>query len=117
MHGKSLTIERICDAAIAGDTLARQIIIELGHHLGQAIAIMVNLFNPEKILIGGEFNRAKEILYPAIMECVRNQSLPIYNRDLVIEQSSFYTQATMPGAALVKQAMYDGHLLMKLIEG
>ncbi|MCW8327236.1 ROK family protein [Photobacterium sp. SDRW27] len=117
LHGKRLTIEKICDAAVEGDTLARQVIVELGHNLGQAIAIMVNLFNPEKILIGGEFNRAKSVLYPAIMDCIRTQSLPVYNKDLVIEQSSFYTQATMPGAALVKQAMYDGHLLMKLIEG
>lgn len=117
LHGKVLTIEGICDAAVAGDSLARQVIVELGHHLGQAIAIMVNLFNPDKVLIGGEFNRAKEVLYPAIMDCVRTQSLPVYNRDLMIEESCFYTQATMPGAALVKQAMYDGHLLMKLIEG
>lgn len=117
LHGKVVTIEKICDAAVDGDTLARQVIVELGHNLGQAIAIMVNLFNPEKILIGGEFNRAQSVLYPAIMECIRTQSLPVYNKDLVIEQSSFYTQATMPGAALVKQAMYDGHLLMKLIEG
>ncbi|WP_064602997.1 sugar metabolism global transcriptional regulator Mlc [Photobacterium sp. J15] len=117
LHGKVVTIEKICDAAVEGDTLARQVIVELGHNLGQAIAIMVNLFNPEKILIGGEFNRAQSVLYPAIMECIRTQSLPVYNKDLVIEQSSFYTQATMPGAALVKQAMYDGHLLMKLIDG
>lgn len=117
LHGKALTIEKICDAAVEGDTLARQVMIELGHNLGQAIAIMVNLFNPDKILIGSELNRAKSVLYPAIMECVRTQSLPIYNQHLTIEQSCFYTQATMPGAALVKQAMYDGKLLMKLIEG
>lgn len=115
LHGQVLTIEKICEAAMNNDTLARQVIIELGHHLGQAIAIMVNLFNPEKILIGGEFNHAKKILFPAIMECVRTQSLPVYNKDLVIDESCFYTQATMPGAALVKQALYDGHLLMKLI--
>ncbi|MEJ2762403.1 ROK family protein [Photobacterium sp. MCCC 1A19761] len=117
LHGKTLTIQKICDAAVEGDTLARQVMVELGHNLGQAIAIMVNLFNPDKILIGSELNRAKDILFPAIMECVRTQSLPIYNQNLTIEQSCFYTQATMPGAALVKQAMYDGHLLMKLIEG
>ncbi|MCG3824299.1 ROK family protein, partial [Photobacterium damselae] len=117
LHGGKVTIERICDAAVEGDALARQIISELGHNLGQAIAIMVNLFNPQRILIGGEFNRAKSVLYPAIMECVRTQSIPLYNRDLDIMESCFYTQATMPGAALVKQAMYDGHLLMKLIEG
>ncbi|SMY15249.1 sugar metabolism global transcriptional regulator Mlc [Photobacterium aquimaris] len=113
----TLTIEAICDAAVAGDALARQIIIDLGHHLGQAIAIMVNLFNPQRILIGGELNRAKSVLYPAIMECIIGQTLPIYNRDLELKESCFYTQATMPGAALVKQALYDGHLLMKLIDG
>ena len=78
---------------------------------------MVNLFNPQRILIGGELNRAKAVLYPAIMECVISQTLPIYNRDLELQESRFYTQATMPGAALVKQSLYDGHLLMKLIDG
>ncbi|MCG3862907.1 MULTISPECIES: ROK family protein [unclassified Photobacterium] len=112
-----LTIESICDAAVEGDSLARQIIVELGHNLGQAIAIMVNLFNPQRILIGGEFNRAKAVLYPAIMECIRSQTLPVYFDGLEIEESCFYTQATMPGAALVKQALYDGHLLMKLVDG
>ncbi|PQJ67166.1 sugar metabolism global transcriptional regulator Mlc [Photobacterium angustum] len=112
-----LTIESVCDAAVEGDSLARQIIVELGHNLGQAIAIMVNLFNPQRILIGGEFNRAKSVLYPAIMECISSQTLPVYFDGLEIEESCFYTQATMPGAALVKQALYDGHLLMKLVDG
>ena len=112
-----LTIESVCDAAVEGDSLARQIIVELGHNLGQAIAIMVNLFNPQRILIGGEFNRAKSVLYPAIMERISSQTLPVYFDGLEIEESCFYTQATLPGAALVKQALYDGHLLMKLVDG
>ncbi|GAB6260231.1 ROK family protein [Photobacterium sp. CCB-ST2H9] len=116
LYGQALTIENICEAAVQGDPLAFRVITELGFNLGRAIAIMVNLFNPEKILIGGEFNQAKSVLYPAIMECVKSQSLPVYNQDLRIEETSFYTQATMPAAALVKQAMYDGHLLLKLIE-
>ncbi len=78
---------------------------------------MVNLFNPEKILFGGEFNRAKSVLYPAIMECLKTQTIPLYSKYLVLEESYFYTQATMPGAAMVKQAMYDGNLLMKVLEG
>lgn len=112
-----LSIDAICDAAVEGDPLARRVIVELGHHLGKAIAIVVNLFNPEKVLFGGEFNRAKAVLYPAILECIKAQTIPLYNQELVLEESFFYTQATMPGAALVKQAMYDGHLLMKVLEG
>ncbi|WP_102505208.1 sugar metabolism global transcriptional regulator Mlc [Salinivibrio kushneri] len=117
LQGQPLTIDSICDAAVAGDGLAHQVITELGHHLGTAIAIVVNLFNPEKILFGGEFNRAKSVLYPAIMECLKTQTIPLYSKHLVLEESYFYTQATMPGAAMVKQAMYDGNLLMKVLEG
>lgn len=117
LHDQPLTIEAICDAAVSGDGLAHQVITELGHHLGTAIAIVVNLFNPEKILFGGEFNRAKSVLYPAIMECLKTQTIPLYSKYLVLEESYFYTQATMPGAAMVKQAMYDGNLLMKVLEG
>ncbi len=78
---------------------------------------MINLFNPEKVLIGGVINQAKDILYPAIESCIANQSLPVYTEDLQLVESRFYKQATMPGAALVKQALYDGLLLMKVIEG
>ena len=114
---KEITIENICLAANAGDMLAKQVITELGHNLGEAIAIMVNLFNPEIVLIGGEINLSKELLYPVIMDAIQNQVLPLYAKDTKLVESRFYTQATMPGAALVKQAMCDGSLLMRVIEG
>lgn len=114
---KEITIENICIAANSGDTLAKQVIIELGHNLGEAIAIMVNLFNPEIVLVGGEINLSKDILYPVIMDTIQTQVLPLYAKDTQLVESRFYTQATMPGAALVKQAMYDGSLLMRVIEG
>lgn len=117
LQDKALTIDTLCEAAVNGDGVAVKVITELGHNLGQAIAIVVNLFNPQRILIGGEFNQAKSVLYPAILACIQNQTLPHYFENLVLEESYFYTQATMPGAALVKRAMYDGYLLMKVLEG
>ncbi|MUK27235.1 sugar metabolism global transcriptional regulator Mlc [Aliivibrio fischeri] len=117
LKDQAITIENICLAANQGDVLAKQVITELGHNLGEAIAIMVNLFNPEMILIGGEINLSKDILYPIIMDSIQNQVLPLYAKDTQLVESRFYTQATMPGAALVKQAMCDGSLLMKVIEG
>ena len=50
-------------------------------------------------------------------KCIEEQSLSVYHQDLELVESRFYKQATMPGAALVKQALYDGQLLMKVIEG
>ncbi|USD64398.1 ROK family protein [Vibrio sp. SCSIO 43136] len=113
----NVTIEAICEAANQGDALAVEEIERLANHLGTAISIVVNLFNPKKVLIGGVINEAKSILFPAIKACIESQTLPVYHRDLQLVESRFYNQATMPGAALIKQAMYDGELLMKVIEG
>lgn len=114
---EEMSIESICEAAANGDPLAVDVIEKLGRYLGSAIAIVINLFNPEKILIGGVINQAKEVLYPAVRRCIEEQSLPVYHQDLELVESRFYKQATMPGAALIKQALYDGQLLMKVVEG
>ncbi|WP_341659881.1 ROK family protein [Vibrio sp.] len=112
-----VSVEDICEAAANGDALAVEVIEKLGRYLGTAISIVINLFNPEKVLIGGAINQAKNILYPAIQNCIKEQSLPVYQQGLQVVESRFYKQATMPGAALIKQALYDGLLLMKVIEG
>ncbi|MCJ2375436.1 ROK family protein [Vibrio sp. ZSDZ34] len=112
-----VSVESICEAAVNGDPLAVDVIQNLAQYLGSAIAIVINLFNPEKVLIGGVINQAKDILYPAIEKCIHEQSLPVYHQDLELVESRFYKQATMPGAALVKQALFDGLLLMKVVEG
>ncbi|MDD1783694.1 ROK family protein [Enterovibrio sp. ZSDZ35] len=117
LQGRKLSINLLCQAAVKGDPVAVNVITELGHNLGQAIAITVNLFNPQRILIGGELNQAKSVLYPAIMDRIQNQTLPQYFEHLELDEAFFYTQATMPGAALVKRAMYEGYLLMKVLEG
>ncbi|MCK6262081.1 ROK family protein [Vibrio sp. ZSDE26] len=114
---EEMTLESICSAAANGDPLAVDVIEKLGRYLGAAIAIVINLFNPEKILVGGVINQAKDVLYPAISKCIKEQSLPVYHHDLELVESRFYKQATMPGAALIKQALFDGLLLMRVIEG
>ncbi|MDG3087640.1 ROK family protein [Vibrio hannami] len=117
LSSQNITIENICSAAADGDPLAVDVIEKLGHYLGSAISIVINLFNPEIVLIGGVINQAKSVLYPAIQASIKQQCLPIYYEDLEMVESRFYKQATMPGAALIKQAMYDGQLLMKVVEG
>ncbi|AVJ17854.1 sugar metabolism global transcriptional regulator Mlc [Serratia rhizosphaerae] len=117
LRDQPLTVESLCDAALTGDRLAKDIILSVGHSVGRILAIMVNLFNPEKILIGSPLNRAAEILHPAIMSCILQQSLPIYSQALQVESTQFFNQGTMPGAALVKEALYNGSLLVKLLQG
>ena len=117
LHNQPLSIETLCDAAMEGDQLARDIITGVGGSIGRILAIMVNLFHPQKILIGSPLNRAHSILFPVINSCIQQQSLPDYGASLSVEPTEFINQGTMPGAALVKDALYNGSLLIKLLQG
>jgi len=117
LNSQPVTVENLCDAANRGDALARDVIIGVGQNVGRILAIMVNLFNPEKVLIGSPLNQAKAILHPAIMSCIQQQCLPAYSENIQLESTQFFNHGTMPGAALVKDALYNGSLLVKLLQG
>ncbi len=115
--GQELSIDTLCAAALQGDLLAKDVIMTVGHNVGRIVAMMVNIFNPEKILVGSPLNQAAEILYPAILACIKQQSIPTYTEHLQINSTQFHNSGTMPGAALVKDALYNGSLLVKLLQG
>lgn len=117
LSSQTITMETICSAALHGDELAINAIEQLGKDLGKGIAIMVNIFSPEKILLGGALTKAKTILFPAIEQALQQYSLPIFHKDVPLVECKYFTQTTMPGAALIKQALYDGSLLLKVVEG
>jgi len=117
LHQQPLTVESLCDAALRGDLLAKDIISGVGTNVGRIIAMMVNLFNPQKILIGSPLSKAADILFPAIADCIRQQALPAYSKHIAVESTQFTNQGTMAGAALVKDAMYSGSLLIRLLQG
>ncbi|WP_039058318.1 sugar metabolism global transcriptional regulator Mlc [Enterobacter sp. Bisph1] len=117
LHQKPLTVEWLCQAAQQGDLLAKDIISGVGANIGRILAIMVNLFNPQKILIGSPLSKAADVLFPAIADCIRQQALPAYSRHISVESTQFTNQGTMAGAALVKDAMYNGSLLIRLLQG
>jgi transcriptional regulator of PTS gene len=116
LHGQPLTVDSL-RRALQGDLLAKDIITGVGNNVGRILAIMVNLFNPQKILIGSPLSQAADILFPAISACIRQQSLPAYSRNIAVESTQFSNQGTMAGAALVKDAMYNGSLLIRLLQG
>ncbi|AWX13069.1 hypothetical protein CEP49_00110 [Mergibacter septicus] len=45
---------------------AKQLMNYVGEQLGKVLAMSVNLFNPEKIVISGEITQAAAVLFPAI---------------------------------------------------
>ena len=111
-----LSIDIICKAALEDDPIATQIIRQTGNHLGRVLAIMVNLFNPEKILLAGEIVQSAPVLFPALLQQIQRQSLPNFNRELQLEKAHFQGQGTMGGYALIKRALHANDLLQQIMQ-
>ncbi|EAS43821.1 transcriptional regulator [Photobacterium profundum] len=111
-----ITMLSICEAANNGDELASQALIKVGNQLGKALAMTINLFNPQKIVIAGNITQAKKVVFPAIRRCVETQSLSTFNKDLPIVASELYNQPTIGAFSMIKRAMLNGVLLQRLLE-
>ncbi|AUU12836.1 MULTISPECIES: sugar metabolism global transcriptional regulator Mlc [Proteus] len=112
-----ITVETLCDAVLIGDKQALDIINLVAQRLGFILAVMVNIFNPQKILIGSPLCRAKSALFPLILSSIQHHVLPRYAHNLVIEETELRNKGTLPAASLVKEALYNGSLLLELMQG
>lgn len=75
----SLNAKVVADAADQGDELAREIYNISGRYLGKGLSILIDILNPEIIVIGSIFARSRELLWPAAEEVINRESL-IYAR-------------------------------------
>jgi glucokinase len=71
-----LTAKDVADAARQGDHLARQIVCSTGDRLGEALAILVDLLNPELIVIGGIAMRMGDSLLAPARAAMNREALP-----------------------------------------
>ncbi|CBA29187.1 N-acetylglucosamine repressor [Cronobacter turicensis] len=109
-------IKAICKAANRGDALACEVVERVGRQLGKTIAIAINLFNPQKVVIAGEIVEAQKVLLPAIESCINTQSLKAFRKNLPVVPSQLDHRSAIGAFALVKRAMLNGLLLQRLLE-
>jgi glucokinase-like ROK family protein len=96
-----LSIPLIKQAADAGDHEAIDSFVEAGHAMGQGFAGLINIFNPEKIILGGPLSLAGEYLLPAIKETVNRHSLPEIGQQAEVLLSPFGPDASLIGAIAI----------------
>lgn len=101
LAGEDITGALVTEHALADDETARRVIERAGRHLGVGIANIVNIFNPEVVVVGGGAVGAGELLLePARREVGERALRP--SRDLVrIRQAHFGPEAGMLGAAVM----------------
>ncbi len=99
---EQLSMEDIVAAAKSHDRLAERILSAAGEHLGIALASMVNLLNPEKVILTGRVPQvAGEVLLGPLLYNLRQRCLPRAVKDLPVVVSGFSEEAAAVGMALV----------------
>jgi glucokinase len=74
-EAQELTARDVGEAAKKGDPVAREILAESGRRLGQGLAILIDVLNPERIVIGSIYGRCREFLEPPMEEEMRREAL------------------------------------------
>ena len=73
---QAITGREVAEAALRGDEFARSVVIELGKHLGEACAILIDVLNPQRISLGSLAVRLGELLLPAVRDAAQRESMP-----------------------------------------
>jgi predicted NBD/HSP70 family sugar kinase len=107
---EEIHIDDIIDAVIEEDVLAIEVIEEIGTVLGRAIAGLINVFNPELIVIGGNVAAAKEYLLLPIKSAIQKHSLNIINSDTTIKLSKLGKKSGSIGSCMLSRSKLLGLL-------
>lgn len=105
-----ITLDDIILALNEEDVLAIEVIEEIGRTLGRAIAGLINLFNPELVVIGGKVSAAKDYLMLPLKSAVQKHSLNMINRDTTIKFSKLGKKCGPIGACMLSRSKMLGLL-------
>jgi glucokinase len=84
---EGITAKTVGDAAERGDPLARRIYEEVGRKLGLGLSVIIDVLNPELIIIGSIFTRSQKLLWPAAREVIEREALPLARQVCRVEPS------------------------------
>lgn len=88
-------------AAQNEDVLIIELLAELGENLGKGLAVLINVFNPELIIIGGTLSETGEYLKLPIKSSINKYSLSLVNADTELKLSKLGEKAGIIGACLL----------------
>ncbi|MGC8460919.1 MAG: ROK family protein [Candidatus Dormibacteria bacterium] len=102
---ESLDAEAVEMAARAGDAVALEIYHEAARALGRMLGGLINLINPELIVIGGGLIQAHEIIFQPMIDAVAEMAFEVPRKDTKIVIAGLGTDAGLVGA--VAWAMHE----------
>lgn len=99
-----LTLDEIIASVNKEDLLCIEIVEEIGQKLGKQIAGLINIFNPELVIIGGTLSLTGDYITQPIKTAVRKYSLNLVNKDSAIMTSKLKDKAGIVGACMLARS-------------
>ena len=102
-----ITAKTLFDTARSGDPYARALVDEICTDLGQGLAMTVNAFAPDVIVIGGGVSNAGRVLFQPLRRETRRFLMPVHRPHLIIAPAKLKNRSVLLGAvALAKQRIH-----------
>lgn len=99
-----ITLQDVFEAIAKEDLLAIELVEEIASQLGLHVAAIINVFNPEMVILGGDLSCAGDYLLQPIITAVRKYTLNFMNRDSDIVLSKLKDRAGVIGACLLARS-------------
>ena len=99
--GPAVDAHRLVRLANEGEARAIEILDGIGRHLGAGIGSLVNIFNPDLVVIGGGFAAAGDFVLDPAREVLRREALARAGYRVPIVRAELGTAAGLIGAGLV----------------
>jgi predicted NBD/HSP70 family sugar kinase len=94
-----LSLEVIFSVARDGDALTQAMLDERAFYLGVALANVINIYNPELIVVGGIYSQGHDVLLPKVQEVMREYAFANLGESVRICRTQYGHQAGMIGSA------------------
>lgn len=96
----SITFPVLLEAARQEDKLAYKLFTDVGRYLGEGVVSLVNLLNPELIIIGGDLVQAGDLILGPVNDVLKRQALEVPRKSVEIVFSKLGDSASALGAVV-----------------
>ena len=96
--GLDLSPSDLVAAALQGDAAARRLVEDAGARIGEALAALVTLVDPERVVIGGDLAAAGDLLLDPLVAALRSRAMPAVAEGVSVAVTSLGDRAEVLGA-------------------
>jgi predicted NBD/HSP70 family sugar kinase len=103
LKNELITLNDIVQAVNKEDVLCIDLVEDIGRKLGEHLAGIINIFNPEMVIIGGTLSLTGDYIMQPIITAIKKYSLNLVNKDSVVTLSKLKEKTGIIGACMISR--------------